>query len=273
LAQAFFGRLCKHPNVMALVDALVNPFYTVTIAEQAEHTLHQFLQIGPTSKDQWVLGEYGLDLDQKRLASEAAAGLAHVHKCKVLHLDIHAGNVFVLGARPGVVRLVIGDFGLACFENKHCGNVRFIPTYRPPEMWFSGGSRLVSASKHLKFIKPQAPIKYSYPADVWALACLIATIAGGETPASFDEVADTHTDKNVAYLEMLLRVMGRPSESTISRMQWSGFFVSCPLLIGKTRAKHMVGRSSTCAVLQSVFSFPPERRPSAETLHKTFVSP
>jgi serine/threonine protein kinase len=271
-SQAFFCRWCKHPNVVAIIDALVNPFYTVTVAEKAEQTLHHFLKMGAISKDSWVIGKYGLNLDQKHLAADASAGLAHVHMCKVLHLDIHPGNVFVFGTRPGQVRLAIGDFGLACFENKHCGNVRFVSTCRPPEMWLSGGSRMVTVKKQMQFIKPQPPLKYSYPADVWALGCLIAMIAGGMSPGSLG-IADTHTDKDAAHVEMLLRVMGRPSESIIWRLKWSVFFESCSLLLMKTGATQLIGRLSVCKVLQSVFSFAPDKRPSAETLHKTFVSP
>ncbi|CAA0832790.1 mitogen-activated protein kinase kinase kinase 21 [Striga hermonthica] len=105
-------------------------------------------------------GDLGLpEFEVRRHTKALLRGLTHIHRSGYVHCDIKPQNVLI-GA-DGAAR--IADFGLA----KRAGGgpvgsqLRGTPMYMSPEM-VAGGE--------------QEP-----PADVWALGCAVAEIAGGGT--------------------------------------------------------------------------------------------
>lgn len=95
--------------------------------------------------------------DQFLIIENIVAGLAHLHKTKILHRDLKPENVMFskIGFKFPVK---IGDFGLC-------------RTLRSPE---SQDSTLTSRAGTLNYMAPEAfTNKYSYPADMFSLGLII----------------------------------------------------------------------------------------------------
>ena len=82
---------------------------------------------------------------------QVASGVAYLHSCGVIHRDIKSANVLVQ-TRPGAdEKLLLSDFGLACFAPKdraehtaETGSYRCARTHRAPAQ-FRRGARVVAA--------------------------------------------------------------------------------------------------------------------------------
>src|SRR5687768_15727184 len=92
----------RHPNVVEVHDFGVLPgdFPFLTMELLATRDIREVVRDGD-----WAL--------LYELAIQAAAGLAHIHRHGVVHLDIKPPNLGVVGGDDGAARLKILDFGLA----------------------------------------------------------------------------------------------------------------------------------------------------------------
>lgn len=132
-------RLCQGPHVLELLDFWHSPFYMVLVVPRMDYDLQWYLQLwaedGFTSK-----GSY-------KLAVQLACGLAHIHKLRVLHRDVHTKNILVQREGSGIfgeAKVAFTDFGRGAVgiqsSNQPMTACVYVASYRPPEVFFSLGS-------------------------------------------------------------------------------------------------------------------------------------
>jgi len=154
--------LPAHRNLAGFVtfDAGARPKPILVMELVAGHTLEQLLE----------LRELDLDL-ALRLVDGVASGLEAMHAGPIAHLDLKPANVILRG-RGQFAMPVLVDFGLAGRRLRPgCGS----PHYGAPEVWSGNGQG-----------EP-------YPADTYALACLVYEIMCGEVLVDGDTLGDVLT--------------------------------------------------------------------------------
>jgi len=89
----------------------------------------------------------------KNILKQILCGLDHLHRQKILHLDIKPANILI--NKKGEVKLA--DFGMSnlCMGGKYPKN-SITQNYRPPEL----------------FLTPNESIEYKYEVDIWSYGCV-----------------------------------------------------------------------------------------------------
>jgi serine/threonine protein kinase len=140
---------------------------------------------------------------------QVSAGLAHAHKCGVIHRDIKPQNLLLTADRQ-IVK--IADFGVASLDAKEGAITRV-------------GTNIYSAPEHnplmhtgqLDTARLGAPRDYLTPAaDIYSLAKTTYTLLGGESPRRFaqhtiTELPLTASDKQ--WSSAVLRVLQRATQN------------------------------------------------------------
>ena len=107
--------------------------------------------------------------DAMRFVKQIASGLAHVHTKRIIHRDLHSGNVLVCAAAGGPDSLQLTDFGLARAFNADSGKEVAMSTTIvggcncPPEIVFATTKR----------------VHYTSALDAWCLGALLWTLETG----------------------------------------------------------------------------------------------
>lgn len=135
--ELLLARSVSHPNVCRVHDLAPSPWGPVMVMEHiAGQTLHTHI------RRRKAQGGYTAD-EFRKIASEAAAGLAAIHAQGLVHGDLKPGNVMVTGDRA-----VILDFGFAQ-ERARLSARRpgappdgGTPNYMSPERLRSGGASM-----------------------------------------------------------------------------------------------------------------------------------
>src|SRR5689334_6389427 len=133
--ELLLARSVSHPNVCRVHDLAPSPWGPILVMEHiAGQTLHTHIRRKKAS------GGYTSD-EFRKIASEAAAGLAAIHAQGLVHGDFKPGNVMVTNDRA-----VILDFGFAQ-ERARLSKRRpgappdgGTPNYMSPERLRSGGA-------------------------------------------------------------------------------------------------------------------------------------
>ncbi len=141
----------RHPNIAQLLDNAKdgNTFWFATSF------------VGESSLGEFV--SEGLAVDLKRLqtyATQLFAALAHAHRRKVLHGDVHPGNLVLTNDQSAIVLV---DFGLSTIGGLRTQEALTNLAYRAPEL----------LADH-----PLVDMKN----DVFSAAVTILTLAKGQTP-------------------------------------------------------------------------------------------
>ncbi|MBN2194537.1 MAG: protein kinase [Polyangiaceae bacterium] len=135
--ELLLARSVSHPNVCRVHDLAPSPWGPVMVMEHiAGQTLHTHI------RRRKAQGGYTAD-EFRKIASEAAAGLAAIHAQGLVHGDLKPGNIMVTGDRA-----VILDFGFAQ-ERARLSARRpgappdgGTPNYMSPERLRSGGASM-----------------------------------------------------------------------------------------------------------------------------------
>jgi serine/threonine protein kinase len=163
-------RVQGHCNVIRLRDYWYSPYFVVMITEKHDWDLFHLLQT--------VCPKGGLQTKvAMHVTHELCAGAAHVHKCQVLHRDMHSANMLLSlarGQQPGAeiaiadIRAVcIADFGASCDTRgdkpniPRRGGVGALIT-RGPEVFLASGKQV-----------------YDTPLDVWSIGVLLVEMQMG----------------------------------------------------------------------------------------------
>ena len=143
----------QHPNVIRLLD-----WYFV--GEQRVALVTEYCEMG----------------DLRRMAASARLlipeiciqlllALKYLHTRGIIHRDLKLENVFVSGWQNGILRVKVGDFGVA------------------KQLLFASGQTETMLGTPLYFSPEQAARKpYDWAVDVWSLGCLIFELAAGRAP-------------------------------------------------------------------------------------------
>jgi serine/threonine protein kinase len=103
---------------------------------QPEHPYHLVIDLAPGSPAADRLDDFVGDAETVgEIALGLLDGLAYLHRRRMLHRDISAGNIVLGEADPAQLKIV--DFGLATIEEQVAGSVG-TPLYRAPEIEAGG---------------------------------------------------------------------------------------------------------------------------------------
>ena len=149
----------RHPNVIEVYDFGVLPggFPFLTMELLAGVDLMQVVQEGD-----WELFY--------TLAMQAAAGLSHIHRHGVVHLDVKPANLGLVGAEDGPLTLKILDFGLAqSVQGPLDRRIRGTLAYTAPEVLLQD--------------------RYDHRADLYSLGVTLFQLATGVLPSAGNDAA------------------------------------------------------------------------------------
>ena len=175
---------CQHPNIVRLQDFFASPFCTMMAMEKWECTAYQFrTSVQLESIQFW------------KIASGVAAGLAHMHSLKVLHLDLHAANVFIRqvpiesctseAETSMIIEACVGDFGNAVIEANRSKPEPWLIhpiNARAPEVLFAQHAKLymrwrsgTSPRHHVQYVMPEElpDAAFTVALDIWAFGCVM----------------------------------------------------------------------------------------------------
>ena len=241
---AVLVHLGSHPNIVPLVDVIVEKGCLALVLRQAKSNLVNYLNLWQPS-----------DLSFKAIVYQLIRGIAHVHQRNLIHRDIKSVNSLVYpGLDPNdfILRrlIAIADFGLSrpfgCPGTSMTGDM-FTSYYRPPEILLGSST-------------------YNQEADVWALGCTILDLKHGE--AFFSRPTDkgkTNEDLETLVLDRQFQFLGTPNEfvwpGVTELPRWSNDFVVYPGERADTDP-----HKSFNTLINRMLTLDPARRPSAAQL-------
>lgn len=147
---------CKHPNVIMFYESWFERNRMCILMEYAPNgSLDKLIQNYTTAGKRFTLAKV------RSFIEELAGALDFCHANGIIHRDIKPGNILIdqLGS------LKLADFGLSrALEPNHlattfCGS----PLYMAPEQCTAGE-------------------RYSFPADIWAMGCVVFEIMAFHSP-------------------------------------------------------------------------------------------
>lgn len=188
----------SHPNVIHLVEIILEDKCIFMVFEYAEHDLLQIIQHHATPSRHPIPASA-----VKSILFQLLNGLLYLHTNWVLHRDLKPANIMVTS--KGEVR--IGDLGLARLFYKPLHNLysgdKVVVTiwYRAPE--------LLLGSKH-----------YTPAVDLWAVGCIFAELLSLR-PIFKGEEAKMDSKKTVPFqrnqMQKIVEILGMPTKE-----KWPG---------------------------------------------------
>jgi len=145
---------------------------------------------------------------------QVCSGLAHAHKCGVIHRDIKPQNLLLSGDK---LTVKIADFGVARFDS-HEGAITRVGTsvYSAPEH-----NPLVHTAQ-LEFLSAGGRELLTPAADIYSLAKTTYTLLAGETPRRFAQHPITELPAVLSdnhWAPPLLRVLQRATQHRVAQRQ------------------------------------------------------
>lgn len=147
---------CKHPNVIMFYESWFERNRMCILMEYAPNgSLDKLIQEYTTAGKRFTLSKV------RGFIEELAGALDFCHANGIIHRDIKPGNILI----DQIGSLKLADFGLSrALEPNHlattfCGS----PLYMAPEQCTAGE-------------------RYSFPADIWAMGCVVFEIMAFHSP-------------------------------------------------------------------------------------------
>ncbi|CAN6635029.1 mitogen-activated protein kinase Slt2p/MPK1 [Trichomonascus vanleenenianus] len=177
-----------HKNITCLYDMDIvdtNNFNELYLYEELmECDMHQII------RSQQPL----TDAHYQSFIYQILVGLKYIHSANVLHRDLKPGNLLV----NADCELKICDFGLARgFSIDPERNAGFMTEYVATR-WYRAPEIMLSFMSYTKAI------------DIWSVGCILAELLGGKPIFKGHDYVDQ--------LNKILRILGTPSEETLSRI-------------------------------------------------------
>ncbi len=103
-----------HENIIKLRDGVCNPFWFAMVQDLGHTSLSEYVKNGIAGGGSISPSPGGSvpTNPAAKILYQVLCGLEHVHKCRVIHRDLHASNILL--SREGTAMLC--DFGMAVFE-------------------------------------------------------------------------------------------------------------------------------------------------------------
>lgn len=148
----------EHPNVIRLLDWFNEKNRQIALVVE-------YCELGDL-REFALKHTVSLQAHIPEITIQLLLALKYLHAMGIIHRDLKLENVFVSGWQAGILRVKVGDFGVAKQLNRFAEQTETIlgtPVYFSPEQAFR---------------RP-----YDYSVDVWSLGCLIYELAsGGRSP-------------------------------------------------------------------------------------------
>tara|TARA_B110001452_G_scaffold4181_1_gene3832 strand:+ start:16173 stop:17690 length:1518 start_codon:yes stop_codon:yes gene_type:complete len=182
---------CKHPNVIMFYESWFERNRMCILMEYAPNgSLDKLIQEYTTAGKRFTLSKV------RSFIEELAGALDFCHSNGIIHRDIKPGNILIdqLGS------LKLADFGLSrALEPNHlastfCGS----PLYMAPEQCTAGE-------------------RYSFPADIWAMGCVVFEIMAFHSPWVSESGQEPKTFP--VLVERVLR--GDPDYESLTKLGYS----------------------------------------------------
>lgn len=144
----------QHPNIVKFIDTFMATDRAVLVTEHCEEgDLAAFLR-----------GYGSIESDGIRTVFiQLLLAIKYLHDRKIVHRDLKLRNIFVSRAVKGLVRVKIGDFGIARQMQAFATTIVGTPYYLSPEMC--------------------ARQPYDFAVDIWSLGCILyELVQGGRHP-------------------------------------------------------------------------------------------
>ncbi|PFX24718.1 mitogen-activated protein kinase 7-like [Stylophora pistillata] len=180
----------KHDNIISIKNILKPPddleqFNDVyVVLDLMETDLHHIIHSQQQLTDEHV----------RYFLYQILRGLKYIHSAKVLHRDLKPSNLLV----NQDCELKIGDFGMARGLSSSPSEQKRVMTEYVATRWYRAPELMLSLSE------------YSEAIDMWSVGCIFAEMLGRK-----------HLFPGTNYLnqlQLILSVVGTPSESFIERM-------------------------------------------------------
>lgn len=159
-------KLCRHPNIVNLLDHFENSEYIFIVME--------YIQGGDLTKyvNKYYGGKNNKTLPEKRVAElmkQLASGLQYLHRYGIIHRDLKPDNL-MMTERSVTSEIKVMDFGLSKMMHH--------------------GEKVADGFGTLSFVAPEVLIRkpYNSKVDVWSLGVIIYNLLSGELP--FDDAND-----------------------------------------------------------------------------------
>lgn len=179
-----------HKNITCLYDLDIVPdingnFNEIYLYEELmECDMHQIIRSKQPLTDQHY----------QSFIYQILCGLKYIHSADVLHRDLKPGNLLV----NADCELKICDFGLARgYSNDPEKNSGFLTEYVATR-WYRLPEIMLSFQSYTKAI------------DIWSVGCILAELLGGKPIFRGKDYVDQ--------LNQILRIVGTPKESTLTRI-------------------------------------------------------
>lgn len=144
--------MLRHPNIVNVIDI-----------SRGDEGVSMVLPLAIDDLSGYVSKNRPSSAIRDKLAYDIVVGIAYCHMRGVLHRDIKPNNILVFKESSGLVAK-IADFGLArpsiCSRSSDQTAMMYTIWYRAPEVLLQG--------------------EYTYPADVWATACVLYRLFSGD---------------------------------------------------------------------------------------------
>jgi len=170
-------------NEIAILRELDGRFGTLKLLREFDHFGHvcmSFELLGDHLSD--VLKQNGKPFSMasvRDVSFQLLQAIDYVHSKKIIHTDLKAENILLMSNPAGALSVRVADFGSALYTSAWHPPLVGTMHYRSPEAVLQAG--------------------WSYPLDVWAIACLIIELCIGQ---HVFELA--HDDVHLAMMERLL---------------------------------------------------------------------
>lgn len=159
-------KLCRHPNIVSLLDHFENSEYIFIVME--------YIQGGDLTKyvRKYYGGKNNKTLPEKRVAEimkQLASGLEYLHYYGIIHRDLKPDNL-MMTERSVSAEIKIMDFGLSKIMHHD--------------------EKVADGFGTLSFVAPEVLIRkpYNTKVDVWSLGVTIFNLLSGDLP--FDDPSD-----------------------------------------------------------------------------------
>jgi serine/threonine protein kinase len=160
LEEVRIMKLLKHRNIVQFID-----FFD---EEDNMYVVIEYLA-GGTMFDRVVKKDHYNEKEARDLIYIFLKAVQHCHDRNVIHRDIKPENMLMVSESDDA-DVKLADFGLSILleEGQMCDTPCGTPCYVSPEMI-------------------SQPVKYSKPADMWAVGCIAFILLGGYPPFTFDD--------------------------------------------------------------------------------------
>ena len=181
--EIFTLQICKHENIVRLIEAFVNKGYLYLVFEYAEKNLLQLIEEKPKGLNQELIRSF---------IYQICKAVSYLHKKNIIHRDIKPENILIKNDS----KLELCDFGFARKMKKNEKNNTFEKMtdymatrwYRAPELILGQGN-------------------YGPEIDFWSIGCLIGEMATGN--AMFPG------DNQINQLEYIIKLIGNLPEDLV----------------------------------------------------------